>query len=55
LGHSNLNTTAIYSRFSQDHVKAALETHGKRIMGVAGKTPTGKLVKMPKRKKRKAR
>ncbi len=55
LGHSNINTTAIYARFSQDHVKAALETHGKRIMGIAGKTPTGKLIKMPKRKKGKAK
>ncbi|TDJ61162.1 MAG: site-specific integrase [Nitrospina sp.] len=55
LGHSNPSTTQVYARFAQDHVREALESHGKRIMGIAGKTPTGKLIKMPKRKKRKAK
>jgi integrase len=37
LNHSNQSTTAIYSRFGQDHVREALEQHGKRIMDIAGK------------------
>ena len=39
LNHSNQSTTAVYARFGQDHVREALEAHGKRVMGAAGKTP----------------
>ncbi|OGI41833.1 MAG: hypothetical protein A2150_00520 [Candidatus Muproteobacteria bacterium RBG_16_64_11] len=35
LNQSNPSTTAIYARFGQDHVRDALEAHGKKIMGVA--------------------
>ncbi|MBT3508222.1 MAG: tyrosine-type recombinase/integrase [Nitrospina sp.] len=58
LGHSDLKTTAIYSRFAQDHVKEALENHGKRLMGIAGKEPVAEIVNMPAKrrgKKKKAR
>lgn len=56
LGHSNLKTTAIYSRFAQDHVKEALETYGKRLMGIAGKGPVGEIIKInPKNKSKKQR
>ena len=56
LGHSNLKTTAIYSRFAQDHVKEALETYGKRLMGIAGKGPVGEIIKInPKNKPKKQR
>ena len=44
LGHSNQSTTAIYARFGQDHAREALEAHGKRIMGVAGKSDTAEVV-----------
>lgn len=37
LNHSNLSTTAVYARFSQDVVHQAMEDHGKRIMAIAGK------------------
>jgi integrase len=37
LNHSTQSTTAVYARFAQDHVRQALEAHGKRILGVAGK------------------
>ncbi len=37
LNHSTQATTAIYARFAQDHVREALEAHGKRVMGIAGK------------------
>ena len=39
LNHSTQSTTAVYARFAQDHVRQALEAHGKRILGVAGKEP----------------
>jgi integrase len=37
LNHSNLATSAVYARFSQDVVHQALEDHGKRLMAAAGK------------------
>jgi integrase len=40
LNHSNQSTTAIYARFGEDSVRAALEQHGVRIMGAAGITPS---------------
>ena len=39
LNHSTQSTTAVYARFAQDHVRQALQAHGKRILGVAGKEP----------------
>lgn len=36
LNHSNQSTTAIYSRFSQDNVRDALEQHGQQLTGIAG-------------------
>ena len=46
LNHSNPNTTAIYARFGQDHVRQALEEHAARLMGVAGKQPAAEVVKL---------
>ncbi len=40
LNHSNQSTTAVYARFGEDSVRAALEQHGARIMGAAGLTPS---------------
>ncbi|MEY6433299.1 tyrosine-type recombinase/integrase [Thioalkalicoccus limnaeus] len=40
LSHSNQSTTGVYARFGEDSVRAALEQHGARIMGVAGVSPT---------------
>jgi integrase len=40
LNHSNLATSAVYARFSQDVVHQALEEHGKRLMAAAGKRPS---------------
>ncbi len=40
LNHSNQSTTAVYARFGEDSVRAALEQHGARIMGAAGVTPS---------------
>ena len=36
LNHSTPSTTAVYARFGQDHVRQALDDHGKRIAGIAG-------------------
>lgn len=36
LNHSNQSTTAVYARFGEDSVRAALEQHGTRLMEVAG-------------------
>jgi len=46
LNHSNQSTTAIYARFGQDHVKQALEEHGARLMGAAGKRPSAEVLKI---------
>jgi len=35
LNHSNISTTAIYSRFSKDHERAALDAHGSKLMKIA--------------------
>lgn len=40
LNHSDTKTTAIYARFDEDSVRAALEQNGTRIMGAAGLGPT---------------
>ena len=40
LNHSNQSTTAVYARFGEDSVRAALEQHGAKIMGAAGVTPS---------------
>ena len=39
LNHSNQSTTAVYARFGEDSVRAALERHGTQIMGAAGLFP----------------
>jgi len=55
LNHKNPSTTAIYARFSQDNVRDALESHGKQIMGIAGKAPIAEVIEMPKKRKSKQR
>jgi len=50
LNHSNTSTTAIYARFGQDHVREAMEAHGRQLMGVAGKRLLAEVVEMPSRK-----
>lgn len=44
LNHSNSATTEVYARFAQDHVREALEAHGKKIMGIAGKRDTAQIL-----------
>jgi integrase len=46
LNHSSQTTTAIYARFAQDHVRDALEAHGKRLLGVAGKLSKADVVEI---------
>ena len=48
LNHSNQSTTAVYARFGEDSVRAALEQHGARIMGAAGLTPKAEIAELPK-------
>lgn len=52
LNHSTQATTAVYARFAQDHVREALEAHGKKIMGVAGKATPASVEKMRRHPKR---
>lgn len=52
LNHSNQSTTAIYARFGEDSVRAALEQHGARLMGAAGLTPAADVTALPKAKTR---
>ena len=49
LNHSNQSTTAVYARFGEDSVRAALDQHGARIMGAAGLTPAADVVELPTR------
>ena len=49
LNHSNQSTTAVYARFGEDSVRAALEQHGARIMGAAGLTPAAEVTELPAR------
>lgn len=46
LNHSNQATTAVYARFGEDHVRQALEAHGKRLTGIAGKTPSAEVARL---------
>ena len=46
LNHSNERTTAIYARFGQDHVRAALDQHAEKLMGVAGKREKAPVVNL---------
>lgn len=50
LNHSNQSTTAVYARFGEDSVRAALEQHGARILGAAGLTQTAEVTELPKAK-----
>lgn len=54
LNHSNASTTAVYARFGQDHVRQAMEDHGKRLMGVAGKRDLAEVVDITERKGKRA-
>ena len=46
LNHSNTSTTAVYARFGEDSVRAAMEQHGARIMGAAGLTPAADVTEL---------
>ena len=50
LNHSNQSTTAIYARFGEDSVRAALEQHGARIIGAAGLTPSADVTEIKTRR-----
>ncbi|WP_295448059.1 site-specific integrase [uncultured Thiodictyon sp.] len=49
LNHSTQSTTAVYARFGEDSVRAALDQHGARLMGAAGLTPTAEVTELPAR------
>jgi len=51
LNHSNIATTQVYARFSQDVVHKALDDHGARIMEVAGKRKPAEVVELRERKR----
>ncbi len=51
LNHSNIATTQVYARFSQDVVHKALDDHGARIMEVAGKRKPAEVVELRDRKR----
>lgn len=48
LNHSCQSTTAVYARFGEDSVRAALEQHGARLMGAAGVTPSADVTEIKK-------
>ncbi|HYN76526.1 MAG TPA: tyrosine-type recombinase/integrase [Lamprocystis sp. (in: g-proteobacteria)] len=54
LNHSNQSTTAVYARFGEDSVRAALDQHGARIMGAAGLIPSAEVAELPKARLRSA-
>jgi len=55
LNHSNVSTTAIYSRFSKSQAQEAMENHGKIMADIMGRTPEpprepATVTDLPKRK-----
>lgn len=44
LNHSDQKTTETYARFQQDNLKAALDQHGKQMMGIAGKSKPAEVI-----------
>ena len=44
LNHSTPSTTQVYARFGDDHVRAAIESYGKRLMGAAGRRPRAPVI-----------
>lgn len=48
LGHSTVQTTAVYARFGEHPARRALEEHGARIMAAAGKAKGGEVVELRK-------
>lgn len=51
LNHSSTNTTAIYARFGEDHVRQAMDQHATRIMGIAGKGNPGEVIEFSDKKR----
>ena len=50
LNHSNVSTTQVYARLSEDNSRKALEAHAEKILGIAGKKETAKVVNLTKGK-----
>jgi integrase len=50
LNHTNQSTTAVYARFGEDHVRAALEQHAERLLGAAGMKPSADVVEIKRAK-----
>ena len=48
LNHSNIETSLIYARMSEDPVRRAMEEYGKQLMAAAGKREKGKIVSISK-------
>jgi len=48
LNHSSQSTTAVYARFGQDHIRDALDAHGKRISELACPINEAEIIKFPK-------
>lgn len=47
LNHSTPSTTQVYARFGDDHVRAAIDSYGKRLMGAAGRRPIATVLSYP--------
>lgn len=47
LNHRTPSTTQVYARFSNDHVRDALESLGQNLMGAAGKSTKAEIVSLP--------
>ena len=47
LNHKTPCTTQVYARFSNDHVRDALESLGQNLLGAAGKTSAVDIVQLP--------
>jgi integrase len=48
LNHSSTSTTAVYARFGEDSVRAALEAHGVQLIDAAGVAPAADAAERPK-------
>jgi hypothetical protein len=48
LNHSSTSTTAVYARFGEDSVRAALEAHGVQLIDAGGVAPAADAAERPK-------
>lgn len=50
LGHKSTKSTEVYARLAEDAARKALESHGKQVIGLAGKSKPVEVVEINKQR-----